>query len=65
MPTTQHYYEAFETRDAWRFKVYHYDETGNREIGVYRSLKEFPTKEQAEDAAVEWCEDNGIDAEGS
>jgi hypothetical protein len=63
----QHYYEALHARikGTWRFKVYHYDPAGQTEIIVHESTHDaaYESIEAAEDAACEWAEANGIDAE--
>jgi hypothetical protein len=67
-PDSSDYYEAIRATgsdDWWKFEVYHYDETGDKKIVVHCSDLDFPSKAAAEDAAWDWCEDNGIDAEMS
>jgi hypothetical protein len=56
------YYEVVEESGWFGWKVYHYDSTGNREIVVARSSKEFATAEEAVDDCSEWQDDNGVDA---
>lgn len=48
---------------CYQFRVYHWSEDGNREIYDYKSAFEFTSKEKAIDAASEWCEGQGIEAE--
>lgn len=57
------YYEAIAQRNGlYSFKVYHYDEFGNREV-VIKMGGEFLNRNDALDAAVEWLEENHLDAE--
>lgn len=57
-----YYYDHKHTRHGMYFgRVYHYDSTGNKEIVIHKT-KEVNTPEDAEDAAVLWCEENNIDA---
>lgn len=59
-----HFYEAYQDKhDAWRWKVYHYDVTGNKEIIVAKAERGFDTRGEAEDAANDWLEEHDIDAE--
>ncbi len=59
------FYEAHEDNGYFQFRVYHYDTTGNHQVFVHQSDLIYDTSEAAEDAAVEWCDENGIDAEMS
>jgi hypothetical protein len=61
--STTNYYEAYPSEGYWRFKVYHYDKAGNKEINIFRSFLLYGEKEEAEDAAVEWLDANKIEAE--
>jgi len=42
--------------------VYHWNTTGNKEIGLYRT-REYDTIPEAVDDAAEWLEDNERDAD--
>jgi hypothetical protein len=57
------YYETQESDGYYRFKVYHYDRTGNKEIRLHTSEYEFENEDQANDAATDWLEENKIEAE--
>lgn len=59
----QHYYETVESGGGYGWKIYHYDASGNKEIVVHRSEKDYDTEPEAEDACVEFMEEKGIDAE--
>lgn len=59
----QHYYTAKETEHGFVGLVYHYDATGNKRIVVFQELTSHDGKEEAIDSAVQWCEDNDVDAE--
>lgn len=63
----QHYYEVVGSKGSdtgpYSWKVYHYDETGNKEIIIARSTSHFKTEAQAINDCVDWLEDNGIEAE--
>lgn len=43
--------------------VYHYSPDGERELLDFQSNPIWDTKEEAEEAAAIWCEDNDVDAE--
>lgn len=43
--------------------VYHYDESGNKEVTVFLGLNSHDAKEKAMDQAAEWLDENGVDAE--
>lgn len=67
---TEYFYEIRETKESdapgarngdFVGVVYHYDETGNREIIVHKTEVEV-TEGDAEDAVVDWMEANKIDA---
>lgn len=58
------YYEAYLSPDrGWKWKIYHYDSSGNREIIDHRSPDGFDTKADAEDDCCDFQDDHGIDAE--
>lgn len=59
------YYTAFRKRGNpdWRWMIYHYDATGERQIPIARAQKAYGTKEEALDAAAEHCDDHSILAE--
>ena len=57
------YYEAFATACGWRGRVYGYDGSGDKLIIVWTSPEEYPSREEAMDAAVEWCEEHDVEAE--
>ena len=52
-----------EANGTWRGKVYKYDPTGNIEIVVWLSDETFDSEGEAYDAATDYCDDVGIDAE--
>lgn len=52
------YIETFERDGFYRWKIYHYDETGNREIIISRSSGEFGSRSEAVNDATDWIEDN-------
>lgn len=57
----KHYGEAYEVSGIngdWKFKIYHYDDSGEREVVVYRSFVEFESKEIAIDAAGIWADEH-------
>ena len=57
------YWESYDTDGGWAWKIYHYDETGNREIILHRSARKFGYHENADDDCCQFQDDNGIDAE--
>lgn len=65
------YYEAFvdykTTHVAgaaqWHWKAYNYDPTGSHEQIVARSTEGFEHKNEALDAAANYCDTHNIDAE--
>ncbi len=60
----KYFYETYKTPGGWRWKVYHYDATGQQEIVTARSdTKSYVTEEQAADACAQWLDDYGIGAE--
>lgn len=59
---TKYYYESFATQGGFAWKVYHYDESGNKEI-VDRVERGFQSQEKALDAAGEFMEEQNIDGE--
>lgn len=48
--------------EGWTPRVYTYDHSGNKELTV-ASLPVVGTKDEAIDAAVEYCDENGLDCE--
>ncbi len=56
------YYEAYETDMGWMWKVYHYDQSGNKEVRVAQGGS-FDSPEDAMDACSVWQEENNVDAE--
>lgn len=58
-----YYYETFEASGYFGWRIFHYDETGNIEVVVFRSTKKYGTEGLAADACSEFQEDNNIDAE--
>jgi hypothetical protein len=57
------YYEAIQKDGGWYWKIYHYDQSGNKEIVVYRSDRGYDSGPEAEDACCEFQEANNINAE--
>ncbi len=58
------YYEARENEyGEWKWVVYTYDETGNREVILHESDYEFESEYEALETCGEFMEDHGIDAE--
>lgn len=57
------YHETYEKFDGWYWKIYHYDNTGNKEIILHKSTKSFHYREDAENDCYQFQEDNDIDAE--
>lgn len=49
-----------EPYNGYGFKIYKYDESGQKEIVIYKSLPNYNSKEEAIDAGVEYCEKNNI-----
>jgi hypothetical protein len=57
------YYEVVERSSGWfTWKVYHYDSTGNHEVVVTRSSKDFATSGDAADDCSDWQDENNVDA---
>jgi hypothetical protein len=57
------WYEAYEKNGYWQWKIYHYDETGNKEIIDYASKRGFIDRDKAEDNVCLFMEENNIEAE--
>jgi hypothetical protein len=59
------YAEMFQPRgyEDWAFKIYHYDETGNKEIIVHKSPPKYRDKTDAENAAMDYADMNDLDVE--
>ncbi len=58
----KNYYTAWNMVDCFRGVVYHYDAKGNNQIPVWQSGP-FDSEEEAIDAAAEFLENTGLDAE--
>lgn len=62
--STELYAETFESKDEeFGFKIYHYDETGNKEIVVHKSPAKYRDKTDAENAALDYADDNNLEVE--
>lgn len=59
----QLYYKPKYDNGRYRGCVWHYDATGNYEKHTWLSATTYDTPEAAIDAAVEYLDDNGLDAE--
>jgi len=59
----QLYYAAYSKDGAYRWKIYGYDATGNREEIRHRSAGEYDSAEEAMDACAEYMDVYSIDAE--
>ncbi len=59
----KHYVETYKTVGGFRWKVYHYGETGDREVVVMRSDTIFTSEAKANAAALEWMRANKVDHE--
>lgn len=57
------YYTYKKQIEGYRGYIYTYDESGNKEIEVWLSEDVYESSEQAEDAAVEYIEENNLEAE--
>ena len=57
------YYTAIRQEGCLRGQVYRCDPTGNHPVALWTSETRYFTRGEALDAAVEWMEDNGVDAE--
>jgi len=59
----QHYYSARVLPNGqYQGRVYHYDETGNRQIVVH-ATELYDTEGETLDTACGWAEDHSIDVE--
>jgi hypothetical protein len=58
------YYEAYKRPGDpdWYWKVYHWNADESHEIVTARSKTGYATEEAAIDAAVEYLDNNGLDA---
>jgi Zn-dependent metalloprotease len=64
MPVTNRtYYTAVEQHGSYRGQVYRYRPDGNTADVLWTSDTRYDTSEQALDAAAQWLEDNGVEAE--
>lgn len=60
----KHYYGSRESEGGfYKGIVYHYDQSGNRQVKVWTSEELFDSSEEAQDAAAGWADANYIDAE--
>jgi hypothetical protein len=58
------YYEAYTGKNGrYGWKVYHYDETGNKEIIDHKKDALHRSVEDAENECCEYMEEKGIEAE--
>lgn len=57
------YYCAREHAFGFTARIYKFDSTGNKEIKIWESERVYTTREEAEDAACEYSEENNIDTE--
>jgi hypothetical protein len=57
------YLETWGEAGSYGWKIYHYDETGNRELLDHRSVATFDSPNQAVDAGVEFADEKGIEVE--
>lgn len=58
------YYEVIlDPNGMWLFHIYHYDESGNIVVTIYKSRAIYTSHYTAYDGAAEWLEENDIDAE--
>ena len=57
------YYESYPVAGGHRWKIYHYDPSGDNEVLVGRSGQVYDTADEAVDACGEHMDDNDIDAE--
>lgn len=58
----QHYYRATGSDPNWRAIIFHYDETGNKIVTVWKSTTLYDTPEEAEDAATRYIEESELEA---
>ncbi len=63
--TEKLYAEAFKrNRYNWSWKIYHYDETGMKEVFVATSEdRMYRDKDEALDAASDYADEQGLDVE--
>ena len=57
------YYEVYEIWGNWKWKIYHYDSTGIKEIVLHYSNLAFDEKEAAEGDCVLFMDDMNIYAQ--
>lgn len=57
------YYCAKEVQLGWIAKVYSYTQDGQREIVLWESHHCYRDSTEAEDVAMEYCEENELEAE--
>lgn len=60
---SDNYYGYRKTDFGWVARIYKFDETGNKEVKVWESYRNYNSPEEATDAAVDYAEENGIEVE--
>jgi hypothetical protein len=60
---TKAYYEAIQTANGFKGRLYKYKEDGNSTLVVWLSNEEYSTENEALDAAVDWAEDHNLEVE--
>jgi hypothetical protein len=61
----EHFAESYPSDGGYRWKIYHYDETGNREIVDHRSDEVYESRYDADDAASDFADDHDLTVEFS